>query len=351
MKNLIHIWFFIVTVFFLNCSFGFALDIFDQAQLYLENGETDRAIQILKPLLKSENESELSQTVEAFYTIYSEKGQNQDAINTLQIYIDKFPRTQSAYLYRYWIAKIEEESKNYNTSLKLLKEIAFQYPPNLGDSFHIQQQAMEDVAHHQEYYFENYPEAVDTYLKILSQFTDFEEPSRILIQVAVCYEKMGEIPKALEFYQQIRLQETDPYYLDLAELRTEYLQSDPVWARKSPAVLIKELGEAFSKKNLKAIESLAKKGDFWTGQIYSDFEIVRFSQISQYFATYLPKSRLQVHPAEKKGNEYILKITSWGDPDFSILYLTIEKGIYGWEWSKIVLSNPDLENQVENTSD
>ena len=133
--------------------------------------------------------------------------------------------------------------------------------------------------------------------------------------------------------------------------KIEYLQSDPTWARKSQATLIKELGDAFVKKDLKAIENLAKKGDFWIGQIFSEFEIVRFSQVKPYFSTYLPQSHLQVHPAEKKENEYVLKITSWGDPEFSILYLYIEKGIYGWEWSKIVLSNPEIECQVNNFDD
>lgn len=346
------IWFLILILLLLFCPTSFALDAFDQAQIYLESGDIDRAIQILKPLTNSSNEDELSQVVEVLYTLFSEKGQNQDAIHVLQIFIEKFPRTQSAYLYRYWIAKTEEDNKKYQESLKLLQKIVAEYPTDIGDPFNIRQQAMEDIAHHQENYFGNYAEAIDSYLTILSQYPDFEEKSRILLQVASCYEKMNQFDKAMEFYQKIRFQETDPYYLDLSELRIEYLQSDPTWTRKNSAILIKELGDAFAKKDLQAIESLAKKGDFWTGQMFSEFEIVRFSQIIPYFSTYLTQSTLQIHPAEKKENEYyILKITSWGDPDFPILYLYIEKGIYGWEWSKIVLSNPEIECQVNNFDD
>lgn len=348
MSNIFRFWFLILILLLLFHPISFALDAFDQAQFYLESGDIDRAIQILKPLTNSTNEGELSQVVEVLYTLLSEKGQNQDAIHVLQIFIEKFPRTQEAYLYRYWIAKTEEENQKYQESLKLLQKIVAEYPSDIGDPFNIRQQAMEDIAHHQEFYFEDYAEAIKSYLMILSRFPDFEEKSRILLQVASCYEKMKQFDKAMEFYQKIRFQETDPYYLDLAELRIEYLQANPTWARENPAHLIKELGNAFAKKDLQAIESLAKKGDFWTGQMYSEFEAVRFSQISQYFSTYLAQSNLQVHPAEKRENEYILKITSWGDPDFSILYLYIEKGIYGWEWSKIVLSSPEIECQVNN---
>jgi len=348
LKHLFFILFIFLPSLVLNNSFAFALDAIDQAQLYLENGENERAIQILKPLLKSEDENELAQAVEVLYSIYSEKTQNQEAVNALQIYIAKFPQTQSAYLYRYWVAKIEEDNKNYSLSLKILKEVAFQYPQDLGDPYNTRQQAMEDIAHHLEYYQEKYQEAIDAYLMILSSFPDYEEKSRLYIQIASNYEKMGKNEKALEYYQRIREQEINPYYLDLAEMRIEYLRSDPVWARKNPAVLIKELRDAFTQKNLKALEQLAKKGDFWTGQIYSEFELIRFSQIVQYFETYLPQSNLQVHPAEKKENEYVIKISSWGDPDFPILYLYVGKGIYGWEWSKIVLSSPDLEYQVDS---
>lgn len=351
MRNIFVIWFLILILLLLFYSTSFALDAFDQAQFYLESGDIDRAIQILKPLTNSSNENELSQVVEVLYSLLSEKGQNQEAIHVLQVFIEKFPRTQSAYMYRYWIAKTEEENKKYHESLKLLKKIIAEYPTDIGDPFNIRQQAMEDIAHHQEFYFGDYAKAIDSYLMILSQYPDFEEKSRILLQIASCYEKMNQFDKAMEFYQKIRLQETDSYYLDLAELRIEYLQADPTWARKNPAHLIKELGDAFVKKDLPAIENLAKKGDFWTGQMFSEFEIVRFTQIRQYFSTYLNQSRLQVQPAEKRENDYIIKITSWGDPDFSILYLYIEKGVYGWEWSKIILSNPEIECQVNNFSD
>ncbi|NLJ48486.1 MAG: tetratricopeptide repeat protein [Candidatus Atribacteria bacterium] len=348
MRNIFRFWFLIFILLLLFHPTSFALDAFDQAQFYLENGDIDRAIQILKPLINSSNQDELSQVVEVLYALLSEKGQNEEAIHVLQVFIEKFPRTQEAYLYRYWTAKTKEDNQQYHESLELLQKIVDEYPSDIGDPFNIRQQAMEDIAHHQELYFEDYAEAINSYLIILSRYPDFEEKSRILIQVASCYEKMNQLDKAMEFYQKIRFQETDPYYLDLAELRIEYLQANPTWARDNPAHLIKELRDAFAKKDLQAIEKLAKKGDFWAGQMFSEFEIVRFSQILQYFSTYLNQSNLQFHPAEKRENEYILKITSWGDPDFSILYLSIEKGIYGWEWSKVVLSNPEIEYQVNN---
>ena len=63
------IWFLILILLLLFCPTSFALDAFDQAQIYLESGDIDRAIQILKPLTNSSNEDELSQVVEVLYTL------------------------------------------------------------------------------------------------------------------------------------------------------------------------------------------------------------------------------------------------------------------------------------------
>jgi len=350
LKRFFVILFFFFLIFFIFTGTSHTLGVLDQAQLYLENGEYERAIQILKPLLKSKDETELSQAVEILYNIYSEQNQNQAALEVLQVFIDKFPQSTSAYQYRYWMAKAEEDNKNYSRSLDILKEIVSHYPQDMSDPFNIRQQAMEDIAHNLQYYQEKYQDAINAYQMLLSTFPDFEEKSRLYIEIASCYEKMAQFDQALDYYQRIRNEETDPYYLDLADMRIEYLQSDPIWARKNPEDLIKELRDAFTQKNLIILEKLAKKGDFWTGQIFSEFELIRFSQIVQYFATYLPQSNPKFNSAEKKNNEYVIKITQWGDPDFNILYLYIGKGIYGWEWSKIVLSSQDLEYQVDSMS-
>jgi hypothetical protein len=52
---------------------------------------------------------------------------------------------------------------------------------------------------------------------------------------------------------------------------------------------------------------------------------------------------------EKKNNDLVLRLENWGDPDYNILYLVIEEGIYGWEWKGIILSSTSLESLSESS--
>ncbi|MEI6156804.1 MAG: tetratricopeptide repeat protein [Atribacterota bacterium] len=325
-----------------------ALEPLDQAQLNIENGDYEKAITLLTPLLDSNNQEELSQVVQALYNVYSEQERKKDTQNVLQVFINKFPTAPDAYLFRYWSAKIEEENQNYTGSLAMLQEIIASFPQDMEDTYNLREQAMEDVARHYQYHLEKYQEAIDWYLKILADYPNFDGKSSIRSEIASCYEKMGNFQQALNFYQQIFNDETDPFYRQLAELRVEYLKSDPRWARKNPDDLITELEKAFTDKDLSTIESLAKKGDFWTGQIYSEYELGRFSPVKKYLETYLPQSNPRFSPVEKKNNMYSLRIEQWADPEYDILYLEIEKGIFGWEWSNVILSNHQLEDQINS---
>ena len=95
---------------------------------------------------------------------------------------------------------------------------------------------------------------------------------------------------------------------------------------------------------LEEIESLAKKGDFLMGVMFSEFDIDEFSRVKDYLSTYLSLSTtLQVGKLEKRNDDLVLKIDNWPDPDYNILYLLIGEGLYGWEWKGVFLSNTELE--------
>ena len=73
--------------------------------------------------------------MEIIYQIYLEKGENDRAIQALEKYVDRFPDTPSSYLFRYWIAKIEEDRGNFDKSLELLYQIANSYSLDAEDPY------------------------------------------------------------------------------------------------------------------------------------------------------------------------------------------------------------------------
>jgi len=324
-----------------------SLEPLDQAQWLLEKGETDKVLSLLEPLLDSFSEEELSQAVEIIYQIYLEKGESDKAIQTLEKYINRFPGTPYSYLYRYWIAKIEEERGNFNKALELFYQIVNSYPPEVEDPYELKNLVREDIAYNLQYYHKNYLEAIKVYQELLDSYSGVEEKARVMMEIASCYEKLGKIEEAISYYKKVTREAPDFSYGRWAELRIVYLQSQPTGVEKSKEALVQKLKEAFQSKDIKKLETLAKKGDFWVGVMFSEFEVDDFNKVENYLSKYLPQSNnLQIGELEKRNDDFTLRIDNWPDPDYNILYLLIEEGLYGWEWKGVILSNTELESLI-----
>ena len=327
-----------------NNGIVLSLEPLDQARWLLEKGEVDKALALLEPLLDSFSEEELFQAVEIIYQIYLEKGENDRAIQALEKYVDRFPDTPSSYLFRYWIAKIEEDRGNFDKFLELLYQIANSYSLDAEDPYDLKIIVREDIAYYLQYHSKNYLEAIKVYQDLLSFYSDAGERAKVMMEIASCYEKLGKIEEAISYYHRVIKEAYDYSYGRWAELRIVYLQSEPTWVEASPEVLAQKLGEAFQSRDIEKIETLAKKGDFLMGVMFSEFDIDEFSRVKDYLSTYLSLSTtLQVGKLEKRNDDLVLKIDNWPDPDYNILYLLIGEGLYGWEWKGVFLSNTELE--------
>lgn len=344
--------FFLIFFSIVGITFSaFSLELLDQARLWLEKGELEKAINVLEPLLTTPDPDpkEAGEAVEILYQVYSQLGEDEKALAALNWYVQKFPNTPSAFLYQYWMAKIEEERHNFDQALSLLSEIALNYPPEMEDPFQIRLQAWEDIAHNLHYYQKRYEEALGVYQNILLNYsTDQYQSSRIMMEIGACYERLGEIDRAISTYKEVIEKSPSPYYDRWAQLRIEYLQNPPARTRETLEDLGKDLRAAFQQKDMQAVKDLAKKGDFWVGQIYSEFDIQDFSAVEEYIAQYLAISPVELGELEKKDGSYYLKIFNWADPDFDIIYLVLEEGVFGWEWKGIVLSSSEIEFNYNN---
>ena len=167
------------------------------------------------------------------------------------------------------------------------------------------------------------------------------------MEIASCYEKLGKIEEAISYYKKVAREAPDFSYGRWAELRIVYLQSQPTGVEKSKEALVQKLKEAFQSKDIKKLETLAKKGDFWVGVMFSEFEVDDFNKVKDYLNKYLPQTTdLKWGKLEKRNDGFNLKIDNWPDPDYNILYLLIEEGLYGWEWKGVILSNTELESLI-----
>ncbi|MGQ9473481.1 MAG: tetratricopeptide repeat protein [Candidatus Caldatribacteriaceae bacterium] len=349
-KLIAEVTIFFIFIFFFS-PFCIALETIDRAELFLESGQTEEALALLIPLLESADEGELSQTSEFLYRIYYEKGEHDKAIQALEAYIQKFLGTSTSYLYLYWIAKLEEERQNIDRSLMLLEKLVETYPtdPNFEDPYNLKCQAQEDIAYIFQNYKKDYLQAIQAYEKVLSCIEKGEEP-RIMIEIASCYEKMGEVSQARKQYEKITKSSHDELYSRWSKLRIKYLTEKPNITEKSPEMLAQKLIQALENKDMQALEKLAKKGDFWTGVNFSEFEVDEFPETWAYIAKYLTSAdKLRVEKdLKQKNGQLVLRIENWPDPEYDTLYLIIEQGVYGWEWKGIILSSTQLEEIFSN---
>ena len=337
---------FLSLIYLINSSgVVLSLEPLDQAQWLLEKGELDKVLALLEPLLDSFSQEELSQAVEMIYQIYLEKGEPDKAVEALEKYVNKFPDDPSSYLYRYWIAKIEEDKGNFDKAMELFYQIINSYPQGEEDPYGLRDLVREDMAYNLQYHSKDYLGAIKVYQELLNSYSNVEEKARVMMEIASCYEKLGKIEEAISYYQKVAREAPDFSYGRWAELRIVYLQSQPTGVEKNKEILVKKLKEAFQSKDIKKLENLAKKGDFWMGVMFSEFEVDDFYKVKNYLSEYLPQSNnLQFGELEKRNDDFALRIDNWPDPDYNILYLLIQEGLYGWEWKGIIVSNTELES-------
>ncbi|HSV31786.1 MAG TPA: hypothetical protein VLH40_07180 [Atribacteraceae bacterium] len=321
-----------------------ALDPIDQAQLFLEKGLDQRAIETLLPLLESKDEERLSQVVEILYSLYSLKSDTARSIEVLETFIHRFPDSTMTPLYLYWVAKLEENRGQHERAQNIYRDLIGNRLTKSKDPYNLLSSVYEDLAYSLEKNQKDFPGAIQVLEHLLQAPIHQEERNRIMNQVGMLYEKIGNVDRAKNIYREVVAILPDCPARNFAALRLIYLESEPTWARQDLQTLANELQAAFSGKDLAVLGSLAKAGDFWFGLMYSEFEVGEFALIESYLAEYLPYTTPVFRELEKKENGYHLKIENWPDPEYDIMYLSIEEGRNGWEWTGVILSSHELES-------
>lgn len=341
---------FLSVVVLLGCSLvAFSLDPLDQAQLFLEAGNIDQAIALLEPLVRKDADPEhLGDVVEFLESLLVEKGEVQRAIAVLQTYVSRFPQSPRAHLFRYWIAKHEEELGNEDRAIALLEELAPSLPPE--DPFGLRVQVFSDLAYLLQYRKRDYKKALEMYRKVAELSEDPEEKLQAKMSWGMCLEELGEIEKALALYREVMQEASGSFFERWARLRIVYLTEPPERRFATKEELQRELVDAFQAKDPNRLRRLAKKGDFWNGVNFSEFDVDDASIVLDYLVRYLPKS-LHLTVSEnlfKHDDAWVLRVEGWGDPEYNILYLVLAEGRYGWEWKGVILSSTTLEASQEN---
>ncbi len=329
----------------LGCSVvALGLDPLDQAELFLEAGNVDQAIAILEPLVEKEKDAEyLGDVVELLDSLFLEKGEVEKAIAVLRTYVSRFPQAPRAYLFRYWIAKHSEELGRESEAFALLEELASSLPPE--DPFGLRVQVFSDLAYNLQYRRKDFQRALAMYEKVVELSEDPEERFQAKMSCGLCYEELGEVEKALAVYREVAKEAPQSFFERWARLRMTYLTEPPERTFATKEELVRELGEALKAGDINRLKSLAKKGDFWSGVNFSEFDVDDATSVLSYLAQYLSK-RPELSVSETllpRNDEWVLRVEGWNDPEYNILYLVVAEGRYGWEWKGVILSSTTLE--------
>jgi tetratricopeptide (TPR) repeat protein len=324
---------------------AFSLDPLDQAQLLLETGNTEKAIAILWSVLETAKDEEvLRETVELLDEVLSGEGRIDEAIKALEAYIARFPGTPQAYLYRYWVGKHEEERQNFDKALAIFQELVVSLSSR-PDPYVLRPQVVADLAYHFHYRKRDYARALSYYEELLKISEEPEERMQARMEIGLCYEGMKKVEEAKRVYREVAGESRGSMYERWAELRVVYLSAPPEEMFRTKEELAARLSEALRKRDAGRLRKLAKKGDFWTGVNFSEFDVDDFEAAFSYLSEYLSKSpnlRVAQDLAFRDGG-WILRVDGWGDPEYDILYLVVDEGLYGWEWKGLILSSTALE--------
>ncbi len=345
MKSILKIGCMVLCICFVRILPIQALDPLDQAQLFMEKGLYRQAIDLLIPVLDTHDEDSASRAAEMLYALFSIEKEPERSLEALEVFVGSFPASSLAPLYMYWIAKLEEDLLRYDRAEVRYKEIIEHFVSPGQDIYEVRPMAMEDLARLLGTKKARYGEAIELYRRLITEYPDLENPTHIQVEIGSLYEATGKIEKALAVYTAILESPDTCFYRDLASLRLLYLRSEPVWARDSMEALAEELIFAFQSSNIDELTHLARKGDFWAGQMYSEFDIMEFARVGPYLERYLENAALVFGKPARENGEARIRITGWPDPQFNIIYLLLERGIFGWEWKGIILSEQELEEE------
>ncbi|MCS7242196.1 MAG: tetratricopeptide repeat protein [Candidatus Caldatribacterium sp.] len=329
---------------------AFPLDPLDQAQLFLEAGNVDQAIALLEPLVEQDADPEyLGDVVELLDSLFMEKGEVEKALAVLQKYVARFPHASRSYLFRYWMAKHEEELGRDDRALALLEELMRLLPPE--DPFALRVQVAADLAYLFRYKKKDPQKALAMYKEVMELSDNPEEKLQAKMSSGLCYEDLGEVEQALALYREMVQEAPGSFFERFARLRIVYLTNPPERRFASQEELVRELREALQAKDLNRLKRLAKKGDFWSGVNFSEFDVDDASAVLEYFARYLPQaSHLVIAEKPKEHDDsWVLRVEGWSDPEYNILYLVLAEGRYGWEWKGVILSSTTLEACQESS--
>lgn len=329
---------------------AFSLDPLDQAQLFLEAGNVDQAIALLEPLVQSDSDPEhLADVVELLDSLFVEKGEIEKALAVLGTYVSRFPSAPRTPLFRYWIAKHEEELGRDDRALALLEELLQSLPPQ--DHFSLRVQVASDLAYIFRYRKKDPRKALEMYRKVMELSEDPEEKLQAKMSCGLCYEDLGEVEKALALYREMIQEAPGSFFERFARLRMTYLTEPPERRFATREELARELRSALEAKDVSRLRRLAKKGDFWSGVNFSEFDVDDASLVLEYLAKYLPEATHLVVAGEPeaRNDTWVLRVEGWSDPEYNILYLVLAEGRYGWEWKGVILSSTTLEACQESS--
>lgn len=321
-----------------------SLDPLDQAQLFIESGNEDQAIAILEPLLTEDQDPEhLGDVVELLDTLLVARGEMEKAITVLRTYISRFPNASRTPLFTYWMAQHEEDRGNSDRALALLEELLRTLPPE--DPLGLRLQVLSDLAYLFRYRKGDFRKALAMYEEIAERAPDPEERLQAKMSCGLCLEALGEYERALALYRDVARESPGSFFERWAKLRIVYLTEPPKERFPERDALLRELKQAFERRDLSRLKELVKRGDFWSGVNFSEFDVGDASEVLTYLARYLPaSSHLSVSgEAIPRDGEWVVRVEEWGDPEYNILYLVLAEGRYGWEWKGVILSSTTLE--------
>ena len=195
-------------------------------------------------------------------------------------------------------------------------------------------------------------EAESLFQVVLEQDPLLPERGELRLLLAGIREHEMDLSGAVAHYRLLSIYDPASYrdgeyysYRDYALLRIEYLTSEPTWTRPEREVLLRELTSALTDHDRARCETLAKKGDFWFGWMYSEKTLSDRQSSLEYLFRYLLEAQVGQWE-EIWEDQWAIPLYPWNDPEtsYDLLYCTVSQGVFGWEWDGLILSWDEWRN-------